>query len=124
MAALEVALDPLRTEQAAIEGKLFPRLESDDLVVKDLQLDAALLAAEAAVCLDEALGLDARRQPRPRRDRQMRSKTFRDPVIVNGQRGHGSSHAPCVASPVSIGTRHVALWASPNSARRHRGQIC
>src|SRR6185436_5912305 len=38
MRALEVPLDPFRTEHAAIEGKILPRLEPDDLVVLDLEL--------------------------------------------------------------------------------------
>ena len=59
MRALQIALDALRTEHAVIERKLLPRLEADDLVVLDLELNAALLAAEAAVRLDDPVGLDA-----------------------------------------------------------------
>jgi hypothetical protein len=56
---LQVALDPLRAQHAAVEGELVPGLEADDLVVLDLELHAALLAAEAAVRLDQLVGLDA-----------------------------------------------------------------
>ena len=65
--ALQVALDALGTEHAVIERELLPRLEADDLVVLDLELDAALLAAEAAMRLDEPIGLGGRVQPSPDR---------------------------------------------------------
>src|SRR5438132_304462 len=42
---LHVALHALRTELPAVERELFPRLETDHLVVLDLELDAALLPA-------------------------------------------------------------------------------
>ena len=64
MAALQVALDALRAELALVERELVPRLEADDLVVVDLELDAALLAAEAAVRLHRAVDLEARRPSR------------------------------------------------------------
>ena len=56
MRALQVALHALRAEHAAVERKVLPRLEADDLVVPNLELDPALLAAEAAVGLDEPSG--------------------------------------------------------------------
>ena len=56
MAALHVTLHALWAEHAAIERKLFPRFKTDDLVFADLQLDPALLSAEAAVCLYQLLG--------------------------------------------------------------------
>ena len=43
-----------------IEGKVVPRLEPDNLVVFDFQLNAALLAAEAAMGLDQLVGFDSR----------------------------------------------------------------
>ena len=65
MRALQVALDALGTEHTVVEGELLPRLEADDFIVLDLELDAALLAAEAAVRLDEPVRLRAvRRRPR------------------------------------------------------------
>ena len=54
---LQVALHALGTELPAVEGELLPGLEADDLLVLHLELDAALLAAEAAVRLHEAVGL-------------------------------------------------------------------
>ena len=72
MRLLQVALDALRTQHALVEGKLLPRLEADDVVVLDLELDAALLAAEAAVGLDVLLRLDARVQTAVPRVGEMR----------------------------------------------------
>src|SRR5689334_11583164 len=46
--ALQVPLHALRTEHPSVERKVFPRLEADHFVLADLQLNAALLAAEAA----------------------------------------------------------------------------
>ena len=59
MAALQVALHALRAEHPLVEREVVPRLEADDQVVFDLELDAALLAAEAAVRRDDLVGLDA-----------------------------------------------------------------
>src|SRR6476660_1680258 len=53
MAVLHVALDALGAEHPLVEGEVFPGLEADHLVVAHLELDAALLAAEAAVRLDQ-----------------------------------------------------------------------
>ena len=53
MFVLQVALYALGAEHAAVDRKLFPRLESDDLVVMNLELNAALNSAEAAVRLHE-----------------------------------------------------------------------
>ena len=71
MRALQVALDALGTEHAAIERELVPRLEADDVVTTDLELYAALLTAKAAVGLDQLFRLvargaaDGRREMRP-----------------------------------------------------------
>ena len=59
MGALQVPLDAFRAQHAAVERKFFPRLEADDLVVSDLQLNPALLSAETAMRLHEPLGLHA-----------------------------------------------------------------
>ena len=63
MAALQVALHALGAELALVERELVPGLEPDDLVVLHLQLDAALLAAEAAVGLDHPVDLEPASQP-------------------------------------------------------------
>ena len=59
MRALQVTLHALWTEHAAIEGKFLPWLEADNLVVLHLELNAALLAAEAAMGLDQFVRFDA-----------------------------------------------------------------
>ncbi len=61
--ALQVAFYALRTQLALVERKLHPWLEADHLVVFHQQLDAALLAAEAAVGLDDAIRCAARIEP-------------------------------------------------------------
>jgi hypothetical protein len=59
MGSLEVAFDSLGTEFSLVEWKLEPGLEADDLVVLHLELDAALLTAETAVRLYQAIRLHA-----------------------------------------------------------------
>ena len=54
---LHVTLHAFRAELALVDGEFFPRLEPDDLVVFDLELDAALHAAKAAVRLHELVRL-------------------------------------------------------------------
>ncbi len=54
---LEVALHALGAELALVEGEVVPGLEPHDLLVADLEDDAALLAAEAAVRLDRPVDL-------------------------------------------------------------------
>src|ERR1044072_5873926 len=53
MAVLHVALDALGAEHPLVEREVLPGLEADHLVVPHLELDPALLAAEAAVRLDQ-----------------------------------------------------------------------
>src|SRR6185436_12887377 len=106
MRALEVAFDALRAEHSAVERELLPGFEADHFVVADLELDAALLSAEATVRLDEPLRLDARRQPRGGHLGQVRAEPVCNRAVVYGDR--------C----------HKAPWARPNKARRHFGQTC
>ena len=56
MPALHVALHAFRTEHAVVERKLFPRFESDHLIAANLQLNAALLAAETTMSFDQVVG--------------------------------------------------------------------
>src|SRR4051812_35930762 len=86
MRALQVALDALGAQHAAVERELFPRLEADDFVVTHLELNAALLAAEAAVRLDELLRFVARGAAHLRR--AMRPEGVDDVDLVDGNRGH------------------------------------
>src|SRR4029079_19836647 len=57
MLVLQVPFDALGAELAAVEGEVLPGFEPDDLVLLDLELNAALLAAEATVGLDDPIGL-------------------------------------------------------------------
>ena len=56
MSALQIPLHSFGAEHPVIERKFLPRLESDDLIVANLELDAALLAAETAMRFDKAFG--------------------------------------------------------------------
>jgi hypothetical protein len=64
MGALQIALHAFWAEHAAIEREIFPRLEADHLIVFDLELNAALLAAKAAVGLHKVVRLDTGLEPR------------------------------------------------------------
>ena len=55
MIGLQIPLDALRAELASIERELFPGLEADYSVSAYFELQAALLATEAAVRLDKLL---------------------------------------------------------------------
>ena len=59
MATLQVALYALGAKHAMVERKIFPGFKPDDLILSNLQLNAALLSAEAAMSLDQFLsGMD------------------------------------------------------------------
>jgi hypothetical protein len=60
---LEIAFDPFGAELALVKWEFQPRLHADDGIVLDLELETALLAAEAAVGLDQGIRLDAGIQP-------------------------------------------------------------
>ena len=53
MFVLEITFHALRAQHPAVDGELFPRFEPDDFVVVNLELNAALHAAETAVRFDE-----------------------------------------------------------------------
>ena len=63
MLVLHVALDSLGAEAALIEREVLPRFKSDYAIVFDFELNAALLAAEAAVSFDHAIRLDVGAPP-------------------------------------------------------------
>ena len=90
---------------------------------------AALLAAEAAMRLDEPLGLDAGRQPDARHRRQMRPESFDDaqridrnfrharlpcPLVHHGHSGTAATTLPAPVRRAPAGTS----GRSPGSARR------
>ena len=74
MRALQIAFHALRTEHAAIEWKLLPRLEADDLVVLYFELNATLLAAKATVRFHETIRRDAPIQSLSAGKRQVRTE--------------------------------------------------
>ena len=124
MRALQVALHALRAEHAAVEREVLPRLEADHLVVAHLELDAALLAAEAAVRLHQPIGLDAGRQPHARHRGQVRPEPFDDAQGIDRNLSH-VGYLCLVACRHRAAFRyccHNAPCARPNSARRHLGQ--
>ena len=53
MFILKISLDPLWAEHSVVDRKLLPRLESDDLVVLNLELDSALHPAKTAMRLHQ-----------------------------------------------------------------------
>ena len=110
MIILQVALHALRAEHAAIDRELFPRLESDDLVVFNLELNAALHAAEATMRFHErASGWFV---PAARRlVLQVRAVAFDEAVFV--ECGYGHELSPQTPFPDS----------APAAACRHGGQM-
>src|SRR5215467_2843129 len=96
MRALEVALHAFGTQHAAVERKVFPRLEADHLVVAHLELNAALLTAETAMSLDQPVRLDARREPHAGHRRQVRTETADDVQRIDRDLRH--VRLPCVSS--------------------------
>ena len=111
VAALEVTLDALRAQLALVERELVPRFEADDGVVADLQLDAALLTAEAAVRLHDAVGVDLRIPAAGRGDVEVRAVAGDQLLLGDGELRH-QPNPPTRAD-----------WASVTWARRHRGHV-
>lgn len=72
MIVLEVTLNAFGAKPALVVRELFPGLETDDLVVFDQELDAALHPAEAAMRLDNLVRLVAAGITLVRRIIQMR----------------------------------------------------
>src|SRR6185437_1526609 len=57
---LQIALHALRAKLSLIKRKLLPRFKPNNVVVANLELNAALLPAEAAMRLDDAIRSDLR----------------------------------------------------------------
>ena len=111
MAALEVALDALRAQLALVERELVPRLEADHRVVVDLQLDAALLAAEAAVRLDDPVDLEPGVPAAGWRLVEVRPEAG-DQLLLGDRRPGHQPNPPTRAD-----------WARVTWARRQRGHV-
>src|SRR5262245_51031833 len=88
MGSLQVPLDTFRTQHAAVERKVLPRLEADDLVVPDLQLNSTLLAAKTAMRLHKPLGFYAGQQAHTRHGRPARPELLRDLQVIDRNRSH------------------------------------
>ena len=111
MAALEVALDALRAQLALVEREVVPRLEADHGVVVDLQLDPALLAAEAAVRVDDSVDLEPGVPTARRRLVEVRPVAG-DQLLLGDRRAGHQPNPPTRAD-----------WARVTWARRQRGQV-
>src|SRR5688572_15213104 len=106
MRTLQVALHSFGTQHASIEREILPRLEANHLVVADLELNPALLPAEAAMRLDEPIGLDACRQPHAGHRGQVRSESIDDTQGIDRNLSHallppllGSAEVPGRSRP-------------------------
>src|SRR5262249_42887407 len=99
---LQVALDALGAQLAAIERKFLPGLEAHHLLILHLQLKAALLAAEAAVRLDDAVGLADGEPSSGRLVARVRPELFAERVEGGRQPRHqsrsGLKRAPCASA--------------------------
>src|SRR5215470_10033958 len=91
MRSLQIPLHAFRAEHAAVEGEFLPRFKANNLIAADLQLNAALLAAEAAMRLHEPIWLDGGGEARPRHHGSVRAERCRDAQVVNGNRSHVAS---------------------------------
>ena len=111
MLVLHVALHALGAELPLVEGELLPRLEADDLLVLHLELDAALLAAEAAVCRHDPVGLAARGPAAGRLPVEMRAELRHEIRDRGRQSGH---YAPRLQSASCVNARFL---------RRQAGQM-
>ncbi len=98
MRALQVALYTLGTEHAPIEGEVLPRLKANHLVLADLELNPALLPAEAAMGLHESIGLDAGRQAHTGHRGEVRAK------LVDDAKGIGRNFSHVLTLPL---VRHL-----------------
>ena len=122
MRALQVALHAFRTEHAAIEREVLPRLEADHLVPAHLELNPALLPAEAAMRLHEPIRLDAGRQPHARHRGQVRSEPFDDAKGIDRNFSHaGYPASRCPSKPPGVGRSDIAATTPPAPDRRARG---
>ncbi len=86
--ALQVTLDALGAEHPPVEGKVIPRLKADDFVVLHLQLNAALLAAKAAVRLDKFVRLGTGIKAHPLHVREVWPELLDRVDLVGGRGGH------------------------------------
>ena len=109
VASLEVALHPLWTELALVEGEVVSGLEPDHLVVPHFESDPALLTAEAAMGVDHPIRLDFGVPSSGWSPVQVGAISLDQRFFTHRQPGHQPKPS----------TRSV--WASPTKRRRQRG---
>src|SRR5215470_10920534 len=119
MCALHVSLDAFRAQLAPIEREVLAGLESNHLIVFDLQLNSTLLAAEAAMRLHHAVRF-TRCRPTPRRHlMQVRA-------IALNQLGYGCWKLCHQARSLELprpAARQSASWTRARLFRRQLGQM-
>src|SRR5204862_6004840 len=113
MSALQVALHALRTEHALVERKVVPRLEADDEVVFDFEIDAALLPAKAAVRRNDLVRLRTGVDAQPLHPIEVRPPRVDQYVLVSRKRCHGipqwrTGNPACPLSPCPDSTGRIA----------------
>src|ERR1044071_89278 len=122
MLVLHVALHALGAETSLVEGKVLPGLKADHPVVFHLELNAALLSAEAAVRLDDLVRFhfcipSVRGNPvqsRPELSDQLGNRywCFGHKSLVDSE--GDIRRVPC--------SRHLPSWAMASDLRRQAGQ--
>ncbi len=117
MLILHVTLHALGAKLAAIEGKIFPRLKTNNSVVLYAKLNAALLPAKAAMGFDELLIFRCTSPPARRHTMQRGTEYTYQFWCFNRKSGHYSS--PLCDISVDL---HNASWVSARFFLRHRGQ--
>ena len=90
---LQVALDALRAELPLVEGEFLPRLDADHALVFHREGDAALLAAEAAVRVDGAVGRRAGGEAAGRLVIQVRPVRLDQGLGAAGKRRHHAARS-------------------------------
>src|SRR4029079_7571072 len=102
MRPLQVSLHTFRTKHAAIERELLPWLEANHFVVANLELNPALLPAEAAVRFDQPIGLDTGRESGAGHRGEMRAKRLDDAKRIDRNFSH-AGYPPLPPGPLRRG---------------------
>ena len=121
MLVLHVALDAFGAELPSIERKVFPRFETDDLVVLHAKLNAALLSAEAAMGFDNTVRLNfcIPSMGGNSIQRRARTGTTSSGIVTGGLAIYlsadfeAASRVPC--------SRHFSSWAMASDLRLQTG---
>ena len=117
MFVLHVPLHSLGTKLASIEGKFFPRLESDNFVIADSELDSTLLPAEAAMSLNQLVVFSCVGPSPGRNPMNMRTELSYQFRYLDWQLCH-DYFIPCIGLVVAF---HNPSWVSARFLRRQFG---